>query len=154
MKKYFNHKFPSSEYLQKKASTKIPKFAFEYMENGANDEICLRENIKDISRIKLIANQLDKSYIPDKKVKIFGKQYDSPFGIAPVGLRGLMWPKADEILAKAAKNANIPFILSGVSTASLEKIADIAEENAWYNLYIPSNNKIRDNLLERIKQNG
>ena len=36
------------------------------------------------------------------KTEIFGIEYDAPFGIAPVGLQGLMWPNSPEILAKAA----------------------------------------------------
>ena len=49
---------------------------------------------------------------PSLKTKLFGHTYDAPFGISPVGLQGLMWPKSPEILAKAAFDHNIPFVLT------------------------------------------
>ena len=52
------------------------------------------------------------------KTELFGHEYDAPFGIAPIGLQGLMWPKSPEILAKSAFEYNIPFVLSTVSTSS------------------------------------
>ena len=61
--------------------------------------------------------------------------------MAPIGLQGLMWPKATEILAKASFDHNIPFILSTVSTASIEKISEITEGKAWFQLYHPSDKK-------------
>lgn len=42
------------------------------------------------------------------KTELFGQTYDPPFGIAPVGLQGLMWPNEPEILAKAAFELHIP----------------------------------------------
>ncbi|GAC37966.1 hypothetical protein GPSY_2345 [Paraglaciecola psychrophila 170] len=48
-------------------------------------------------------------------MELFGHKYDAPFGIAPIGLQGLMWPKAPEILAKAAADLNVPYALSTVS---------------------------------------
>jgi len=44
----------------------------------------------------------------------------------------LIWPNAPEILAKAAKKHNVPFILSTVSTASIEKIGELTDGDAWF----------------------
>ena len=81
-------------------------------------------------------------------VELFGHTYAAPFGIAPVGLQGLMWPKAPEILAKAAENI---YVLSTVSSSSLERIAEVSEGHAWFQLYNPTDVKIRLDLLNRIK---
>ena len=64
------------------------------------------------------------------RTELFGHTYDAPFGIAPVGLQGLIWPNAPEILAKAAFEHNIPFVLSTVSTSSIERISAITEGKA------------------------
>ena len=72
------------------------------------------------------------------RTELFGTIYDAPFGIAPVGLQGLMWPNSPEILAKAAFEHNIPFILSTVTTSSIERIAEITEGKAWFQLYHPT----------------
>jgi L-lactate dehydrogenase (cytochrome) len=66
-----------------------------------------------------------------------------------VGLQGLIWPNAPEILARAAFEHNIPFILSTVSTSSIERISEITEGRAWFQLYHPAENSLRDQILKR-----
>jgi L-lactate dehydrogenase (cytochrome) len=85
---------------------------------------------------------------------LFGHTYDAPFGIAPVGLQGLMWPNAPEILAKAAFDHNIPFILSTVTTSSIERIAEITEGQAWFQLYHPTEDSMRDAIIKRADAAG
>jgi len=60
-----------------------------------------------------------------------------------------MWPKSPEILAKAAFDHNIPFVLSTVSTSSIETISKITEGQAWFQLYHPADNSLRDDLIKR-----
>ena len=72
---------------------------------------------------------------PSLKTELFGYNYDAPFGISPLGLQGLMWPKSPEILTKATFEHNIPFILSTVTTSNIETIAEITEGKAWFQLY-------------------
>ena len=88
------------------------------------------------------------------EAELFGKRYAAPFGIAPVGLQGLMWPKACEILAKAAKDGNIPFILSTVTTASIEEAARLTDGDFWFQLYHPREDDLRDKLLQRAADAG
>ena len=87
----------------------------------------------------------------DIKTELFGHVYDAPFGIAPVGLQGLIWPNSPEILAKAALQHNIPFILSTVTTSSIERISELTEGRAWYQLYHPAENSLRDDIIKRLQ---
>jgi L-lactate dehydrogenase (cytochrome) len=90
----------------------------------------------------------------EMKTTLFGHTYDAPFGIAPIGLQGLIWPNAPEILARAAVNHNIPFILSTVSTASIERIGEITDGKAWFQLYHPTQEAVKRDLLERAAAVG
>ena len=74
--------------------------------------------------------------------------------MAPVGLQGLVWPGSCEILARAAFEQNIPFILSTVGTASIETIGEITEGNAWFQLYHPAEDDLRNKLLDRAEAAG
>ena len=65
------------------------------------------------------------------------------------GFKGLIWPGAPEILARAAFDHNIPFILSTVSTSSIETIGEITEGRAWFQLYHPAEPEIRDSVIKR-----
>ncbi|MDB6006230.1 MAG: lactate dehydrogenase, partial [Prosthecobacter sp.] len=84
----------------------------------------------------------------------FGTTYDAPFGVSTIGLQGLIWPKATEILAKAAHQHNIPFTLSTVATASIETVAELTQGRAWFQLYHPTEDALRDKLLDRARDAG
>jgi L-lactate dehydrogenase (cytochrome) len=149
MKFQYNPKYPAVEDLRKKAKGRIPRFAFEYLDGGCNEEINLRKNTSEIRELELLPQYLIKHEGSDMKTELFGHTYDAPFGIAPVGLQGLIWPNAPEILAKAAFEHNIPFTLSTVSTSSIERISEITEGRAWFQLYHPAENSLRDQIIKR-----
>jgi L-lactate dehydrogenase (cytochrome) len=66
----------------------------------------------------------------------------------------MIWPGAPEILAQAAHEHNIPFILSTVSTSSIERIGELTEGRFWYQLYHPADNALRDDILNRAEAAG
>ena len=144
-----NSSYPSVTDLRERAKKKIPRFAFEYLDGGCNEDVNLIKNTKEIRDVELLPYYLSEHVLSDMKTELFGHTYDAPFGIAPVGLQGLMWPNAPEILAKAAFEHNIPFILSTVSTSSIERIAELTQGQAWFQLYHPSENRLRDDILHR-----
>ncbi|MCH2176773.1 MAG: alpha-hydroxy-acid oxidizing protein [Lentisphaeria bacterium] len=147
-------RFPSIEFLAKEAKRRMPGFAWDYLSGGCYSEINLAKNSSDLRQIQLEPYYLRDFAGADQRTTLFGKTYDSPFGVAPVGLQGLMWPRSCEILAKAAKDHNVPFCLSTVSTASIEDIAKITDGNFWFQLYHPAEDDLRDKLLERAESNG
>lgn len=150
----FNSSYPSVEGLRKKAKKRIPKFAFEYLDGGCNEDINLSKNTSEIRDIELIPQYLANYKGSSMKTKLFGEEYDAPFGVAPMGLQGLMWPKAPKILAKAAFEHNIPFCLSTVTTSNIETIAEITEGKAWFQLYHPTEDRVRDDIINRISSAG
>ena len=154
MSQQINSKFPSIEHLREGARRRMPRFAFEYLEGGCFSEINLKRNTSEIREIQLKPWYLRDFAGSDLSTELFGKTYDAPFGIAPIGLQGLMWPRATEILAGAAHQHNIPFVLSTVGTASIETVAELTEGNAWFQLYHPAEDELRDKLLDRAAEAG
>ena len=144
-----NTAYPSVSDLREKAKRKIPRFAFEYLDGGCNEDVNLHKNTAEIREVELLPYYLSKHTGSQMKTELFGHVYDAPFGIAPVGLQGLMWPNSPEILAKAAFEHNIPFVLSTVTTSSIERIAEITEGRAWFQLYHPTENSMRDDIIKR-----
>ncbi|WP_350285809.1 alpha-hydroxy acid oxidase [uncultured Croceitalea sp.] len=150
----YNKRYPSIEDLREKAKKRIPKFAFEYLDGGCNEDVNLYQNTAKLREIALRPNYLTKHTRSNIKTGLFGLEYDAPFGIAPVGLQGLMWPNSPEILAKAALKHNIPFILSTVTTSSIEHIGELTEGKAWFQLYRPAKDDLRDDILKRAEASG
>tara|TARA_R110002051_G_scaffold95649_8_gene165646 strand:+ start:10269 stop:11417 length:1149 start_codon:yes stop_codon:yes gene_type:complete len=149
-----NPKYPSVDDLRKRAMVKMPKFAFEYLDGGCNEDINLDKNRTDLQKIELMPQYLSKFEKSEMKTELFGHTYDAPFGIAPVGLQGLMWPNSPEILAKSAKKHNVPFILSTVTTSSIERVAEITEGKSWFQLYHPAEETVKRDLLDRAAAAG
>ncbi|NNE92031.1 MAG: alpha-hydroxy-acid oxidizing protein [Verrucomicrobiales bacterium] len=150
----FHSQYPSIEHLRERARQRMPRFAFEYLEGGCFSEINLRRNTDEIREVQLKPWYLNQYPGSNLETELFGKTYDAPFGVAPIGLQGLMWPRATEILAAAAHKHNIPFIVSTVATASIETVAELTEGNAWFQLYHPKEDDLRDKLLDRAADAG
>ncbi|MGJ1245151.1 alpha-hydroxy acid oxidase [Sphingobacterium sp. UBA7038] len=147
----YNTRYPSVEDLKIKAKKRIPKFAFDYLTGGANEELNLARNENDFDNILLKPQYLLASEEIDLSVELFGRRYSAPFGVSPIGLQGLMWPNAPEILAKAAAKNDVPYILSTVSTSSIERIAEVSDGKAWFQLYHPTENRLRDDIIRRLQ---
>lgn len=154
MSEVFNSNYPSIEHLRERARQRVPRFAFEYLEGGCFSNINLQRNTDEIRQVQLRPWYLRDYPGSDLKTELFGTTYDAPFGVSPIGLQGLIWPKATEILAKAAHQHNLPFILSTVATASIETVAEITEGKAWFQLYHPAEDSLRDKLLDRASDAG
>ena len=154
MDSHFNSEYPSVDHLRAKAKSRMPGFAYDYLAAGCFSEVNLARNNSDIREVQLKPWYLRDFAGADQSTELFGETYDAPFGVAPVGLQGLMWPKACQYLAKAAVDHNLPFTLSTVSTASIEEMSEITNGRFWFQLYHPAENELRDRLLERAWDAG
>ncbi len=71
--------------LRSKAKKKMPKFAFEYLDGGCNEDVNLQRNTSEIRELSLVPKYLAPYKSSSLKTELFGHEYDAPFGIAPVG---------------------------------------------------------------------
>jgi L-lactate dehydrogenase (cytochrome) len=147
-------KYPGVADLERAARRRIPSFAWDYLIGGIGPENCLTRNRAALDAILLRPRYLCDIKTPDLDVTLMGRRYDLPFGVAPVGLGGLIWPKAAELLAEAARRHNIPFALSSYATASLEAVAQIAPVHAWLQHYVSNRPEIENDLIARAKVAG
>ena len=151
---FMNSSYPSIDLLAQRAKQRLPGFAYDYLAGGCMAEVNLHKNTSDIRAVELRPAYLRDYKGASLKTTLFGREYAYPFGIAPVGLQSLMWPKSCEILARTAHRHNVPFVLSTVTTASIEKVAEITEGDFWFQLYHPAEDSLRDKLLERAAAAG
>jgi len=142
------------EDLRKLAKRRLPKIAYDFIEGGLEDEIGMARNVDAFQRQLLVPRYgIDVSKI-DQTTSIFGRTYSGPIGIAPTGLAGLFRRGGDLMLAEAARAANVPFIMSGTSTGSIEDLARIAPDHGWYQLYVAKDRKISEDMIRRAKDAG
>lgn len=146
--------YPGIDDLQRRASKRIPFFAWEYLDSGTGDESSVRRNRSALREIVLRQEFCKGKLQPSTETTIFGRTYASPIGIAPVGMTGLIWPGADTALARTAASRNIPHTLSTVATTAPEQIGPITEGNGWFQLYPPRDPEMRADILNRVRQSG
>ena len=151
---FFDPHLSSIEFLRERAWRRVPRFAMEYLEGGCHTDLNLRRNTEEIRAVRLRPFYLRDFPGADLRTRLFDEEYDAPFGVAPIGLQGLLWPRATEILAAAAAAHRLPFILSTVATASIETVAELTAGKAWFQLYHPAEEAMRDKIIDRAAAAG
>ncbi len=96
--------------------------AWQYLQTGTGVELLIDRNRRALDEICLLPQFCNGALQPKIETSIFDQSYSAPFGIAPIGLTGLMWPKAECILAEVASYYRIPFSLSTVATETPQTI--------------------------------
>jgi L-lactate dehydrogenase (cytochrome) len=146
--------YPELSDLRRRAKRRIPKFVWEYLDSATGAEATKQRNRQSLDRIGFMPSILHGEFTPDLTSPLFGNDFPLPFGIAPIGMSGLIWPDAEGHLARAAARANIPYCLSTVATQSPEDLAPHIGDNAWFQMYPPRDPDIRTDMLNRAKTAG
>jgi L-lactate dehydrogenase (cytochrome)/(S)-mandelate dehydrogenase len=142
------------EDLRRMCRRRLPRIAFDYIEGGVEDERGMRTNEAGFLRYRLLPRYLIDVSRRDLSTTLFGKTYSSPFGFGPTGTMGLFRRGSELMLAEAARDANIPYVMSGASNASMEAAARIAPGHLWYQLYAATDPAICADLLRRARDVG
>jgi len=121
------------------------------LDGGCNDHVNLRKNTDELGNVEFLPFYHSQHTGSSLTTELFGHTYNAPLGVFPIGLQGLIWPNFPEILARGSVKHNIPFILSTVTTSSIKRIAEITEGRAWYPLYHPAEDAMRDDILNRLE---
>jgi (S)-mandelate dehydrogenase len=136
------------------AKKRIPKIVYDFIEGGVDDEDGLASNENAFRRRSLTPRYMVDISTLDQSTTIFGRTYSSAYGIAPTGGIGNFRRGGDLMLAKAARDANIPFIMSGAATASMEDMARVAPDHGWYQLYTAKDRSISEDQIRRAADLG
>jgi L-lactate dehydrogenase (cytochrome)/(S)-mandelate dehydrogenase len=140
--------------LRKLAKKRLPKIAYDFIEGGTDDEVGLVTNEQAFRKARLVPRYLVDVSVRDQSTTLFGRTYSSIIGIAPTGLAGLFRRGADLMLAEAARDANVPFIMSGSSTASIEALGKLAPDHGWYQLYSAKDQTVSEDMIKRAGDAG
>ena len=136
------------------ARRRIPRFAFDLVDGGAEGEVNLRRNTQAFEEIALTPRYMRDVSRIDTGVTMFGQRFDAPFGMAPIGVLNAFWPGADLMLARLCKARNIPYTASSAASTPLEALAEAADGNGWFQLYVSSNTDVTDGLVARAEASG
>src|SRR4029077_16488808 len=132
----FHRHYPTVDYLRQRARRHIPHFAFEYADGGSGkNDAGIRRNWAHLHAIRVSPRDGFMPKLPTCEVELFGRRYNAPVGIAPMGGPSIIWPGGDLHLARAAQRAGIPYALSTAGGATIEEVARVAPDVFWFQLY-------------------
>jgi len=131
------------------ARRRLPPFLFHYLDGGAGAEGTLRANIEDLSKIDLRQRVLKNVADVSTQAELFGEHLGLPVALAPIGLGGMFARRGEVQVARAARAANIPYIVSTVSVCSIEEIAAKSGNTIWFQLYVLKDRGFMKAALER-----
>jgi (S)-mandelate dehydrogenase len=135
--------------LRRMAKRKLPKIMFDFIEGGVEDEIGLRTNASAFRDVRLVPRYYVDTSKRTQTSEMLGQTFSSPFGIAPTGMAGAFRKDAELFLSQAAKEANIPYMMSGAANASMEDGHKLAGNNLWYQIYGAKNRSYQLDLVKR-----
>jgi L-lactate dehydrogenase (cytochrome) len=146
--------YPALADLRRRARRRLPRFVWEYLDSGTGSEAAKHRNRAALDQLGFLPSILHGPLDTDLRQPLLGAEHPLPFGIAPVGMSGLIWPDAEAHLARAAARAGIPYCLSTVAAQSPEDLAPHLGPRAWFQLYPPRDPEVRRDMLARARAAG
>ena len=141
--------------LEQKAKDALGPEAWDYLAGGAGGEDTIRANLEAFRRWRIVPRMLRNVSQRDLSVDLLGQRLPAPVVLGPVGVQEIMHPEADLPAARAAASLGIPFVLSTVSSRSIEQVAQaMGGAVRWYQLYWSKDPEIAASMLARAERAG
>ncbi|MCY3879984.1 MAG: alpha-hydroxy acid oxidase [Rhodobacteraceae bacterium] len=125
----------STEDARRLARRRLPRIAYDFVEGAAGREVGSDRNERRFDELMLQPRVMQDVTERNLGKSFLGRQYDLPFGIAPMGLCNLVWPGSDQVMGEIAKSLNLPVCISSSASSRLEDMRRWAGDNAWFQLY-------------------
>jgi isopentenyl diphosphate isomerase/L-lactate dehydrogenase-like FMN-dependent dehydrogenase len=141
--------------LRRAARRRLPRVCFDWLEGGSEDHVTWRRNREAFDDYRFLPHVMVDVGARSARTPLFDKTFNAPFGLAPTGAAGLYGFRADIALARAARDAGLPFVLS---TASFDPLEEVARQGAggtlWFQLYMSKNRETAGKLVQRALAAG
>ena len=137
-----------------RARRRMPRMIFDALDGAAGTETASHLNASALAALRLQPRILVNVENRELRTTFLGRQWDLPFGVAPMGMCNLFWPGADHALASAARRRNMPLGVSTMASTRIEDMIELAGGNAWFQLYAGDSITTTESLVERARRAG
>ncbi|CAD7341076.1 (S)-mandelate dehydrogenase [Sphingobium sp. S6] len=135
------------------ARAHLPRPLFGYVAGACEDNLTVAANREAMRRVAFVPRALRDMAGRTQQVSLFGENWSSPFGIAPMGLSALIAMRGDIALAQAAHAENVPMLLSATSLIRLEEVRAVSP-SCWFQAYLPADRDWIDGVVDRVTAAG
>jgi isopentenyl diphosphate isomerase/L-lactate dehydrogenase-like FMN-dependent dehydrogenase len=138
----------------KLAQSRLDPVAWDYLEEGGEDEVALQDNRKAFNQIIIRPRVLTDVHRIDVSTNLLGKKLDYPIFICPAGGKNCFHKNGEEEVAKAAAESNALMITSGGVDSLL--VSGRGPKNWWqYTLGGELRSKTTlQNFVSKLEDNG
>ncbi|XP_012262674.2 glycolate oxidase 3 [Athalia rosae] len=127
----------------------------DYYKSGAGEEFTLKLNVDAFRRYRIKPRVLVNVSNRDTSTFVLGEKISMPVGVSPTAMQRMATPEGECANVRAAADAGTVFILSTLSTTSLEDVAAAAPGGIkWFQLYVYKNRDITRDLVRRAEEAG
>ncbi len=136
------------------AKQRLPRAVFDYIDGGAEAEITLAENCRAFDQVTFRPRCAVATTSVDLRTDVLGATIDMPFLLAPVGSSRMFYARGEEVAAREAGKAGIPYILSTLSGCRAEDVKAASSGTVWYQLYLVGGRDVARAGIERARALG
>jgi len=136
------------------ARAKLPPWHWAWLSTGGDDGATMRANREGYERYQIRARRLVDISKVDTSIQLFGRSWETPIFMSPVGGHRTYNPDGELATARAAKSKKHLQVLSTVTTTSVEEVNAARGEPVWFQLYQRDEWGQTRQLLKRVEAAG
>lgn len=145
----------SPDALEEAAKTKLSRTAYDYVAGSAGAERTATDNRAAFLKWRIVPRMLVDVSQRDLSITLFGRRLPAPVLLAPIGVQGIFHPEGELLVGAAAASLDVPFVLSTVSSHSIESVAEVMGDGPrWFQLYWSRIDEINASLVSRAERAG
>jgi L-lactate dehydrogenase (cytochrome) len=131
-----------------------PRPVFDYVDGGADEELSTRANTRAFRRWRFQPRALVDVSEADTSARFLDSVAPLPLALAPTGYTRMMHPAGEIAAARAAQRHGLPYTLSTMATTTIEAVAEAAQPDLWFQLYILRDSGLNKELVDRAAAAG
>ncbi|MBM9595421.1 alpha-hydroxy-acid oxidizing protein [Rhodobacteraceae bacterium MCCB 386] len=139
--------------FERHARRRLPRMIHQYVAGAVETGSSMQASRTALDNLQLLPRMFRDVSDRNQSVELFGKRWNAPFGIGPIGGAAFVAYRGDAELARAAASERVPMILSASSLIRLEDIHAI-NPDAWFQAYLAGDQPRIDKLTDRVADAG
>jgi isopentenyl diphosphate isomerase/L-lactate dehydrogenase-like FMN-dependent dehydrogenase len=139
--------------LEQKAREALDPASWDYVMGSAGGERTTAANLAAFDRWPIVPRMQRDVGTRNLSIELFGAKLPAPIILGPVGVQSIIHPEGEVPAARAAASIGIPFVLSTVSSRSIEQVAE-ASGPRWFQLYPSRVAELNASMLHRAEAAG
>jgi L-lactate dehydrogenase (cytochrome) len=132
----------------------IPRPVFDYVDGGADEELSMAANVRAFRKWRFQPRAMAEVSTVDTAARVLDRELPLPLVLAPTGYTRMMHPAGEIGAARAAQRHRLPYTLSTMSTTTIEDVAEAAQPDLWFQLYILRDDGLNKELVDRAAAAG